>query len=78
MDGRFIGMLVGALLSGDLCGLGPLLAGRSRGRNTEGLVGFIVCIVCGLFLGIILAGPVALIWTIILLTRPKIDNLPPP
>lgn len=77
MDAHFIGILVGGGVMGILCGLGPLIAGRRRGYKTLGLVGFLVCIVCGLVLGILLAGPVALIWTVILLTKRKPDGSAP-
>ena len=75
MDAHFIGTIVGGLLMGTLCGLGPLIAGRRKGFKTLGLVGFFTCIVCGLILGILLAGPVALIWTVILITKRKSDEV---
>ena len=71
MDAHFIGIIIGGLLMGALCGLGPLIAGRRRGFKKHGIAGFFTCVLCGGILGILLAGPVALIWTVILLTKQR-------
>ena len=74
MDPNFIAAIIGGLVMGALCGLGPLIAGRRKGFKSLGLIGFITCVVCGGILGILLAGPVALIWTVVLLTKRKPDD----
>ena len=71
---NFIGVIIGGLVMGAICGLGPLISGTRRGFRSEGITGFIVCIVCGAILGILLAGPVALIWSILLLTRRRASD----
>ena len=61
-----IGALVGGLVVGVLCGLAPLLIGRKRNRQALGKVGLIACIVSGLILGLILAIPVSIIFTMVI------------
>jgi len=61
-----IGVFAGGLVVGMLCGLGPLLTGRKRGREALGIGGFIACAISGLVLGLLLAIPVALIFTMII------------
>ena len=78
---RFIGVIVGGLVMGAICGLAPLIAGNRRGYKSSGLAGFITCIVCGGILGALLALPVGLIWMGILLSRPRrtgFEGNPPP
>lgn len=64
-----IGAFIGGAIAGALCGLAPLLVGNSRGQQQLGLIGFISCVVAGLLLGLLLAVPVALVFTIVILTK---------
>ena len=56
-------VIVGALVVGFACGLGPLLASITRKCIGVGIVGMILCIVCGLVLGLLLALPVSIFYT---------------
>lgn len=62
-----IGVLLGALTMGGLWGLMPLLIGKSRNNLVLGIIGFICSVIGGLLLGIILAAPVAIVFTVIIL-----------
>lgn len=60
------GLLFWALVAGALCGLVPLIVGYHRRQISVGIVGLICCIIAGFILGIILALPVAAVFTIII------------
>jgi hypothetical protein len=63
--------LVG-LVAGIVCGLIPLAAGLIKHRMTLGVVGLVVSALCGALLGILLALPVAIVFTLaIVLMRPE-------
>ena len=51
---------------GSLCGLLPLLVGKSRNNLTLGSVGFVCTLISGLILGVLLAAPVAMVFTLII------------
>lgn len=61
-----IGVLIGALVVGVVCGLLPLCVGISKKRPVLGGVGFVACIGGGLVLGLLLAAPLALVFTVII------------
>ena len=65
--------LIGGLIGGGLCGLVPFFIGRKFNRRQVGLIGFFVCLVAGAFRGLILAIPVCIVFTVVLLIlrRPK-------
>ena len=63
---QWIGILIGGFLMGVLCGLAPLVAGSKRNRPTLGTIGFFSCILGGLTFGILLAGPLAITFTVII------------
>ena len=65
--GYWIGVLFGAAMMGGLCGLMPLLTGMNRSNITLGGIGFVCTLIAGLILGVILALPVAVVFTIIIL-----------
>ena len=65
----WIGVFIGGLSMGAFCGLAPLIAGVIKHRENLGYIGFASCIVSGLLLGIILAAPVALVFTLIILFK---------
>ena len=61
--------LFGAFFVGALVGLVPFFVARSRGQQSLGVAALLSSIVGGLILGIILAGPVAFVFTIVALVR---------
>ncbi len=63
----WFGIFIGGLFIGTLCGLLPLLVGLNKNRQTLAATGFVACLVSGLVLGLLLALPVAVIFTLILL-----------
>jgi hypothetical protein len=54
-----VGKIVGAIVVGILCGLGPLIYGIRKGKVGLAIGGLLTCIVAGFILGIILAAPTA-------------------
>ena len=64
-----IGTLVGGAFVGLLCGLAPLLAGQSKNQSQLGWIGFASCVISGLLLGLLLAVPVALVFTLVILLK---------
>jgi hypothetical protein len=60
------------LVAGIVCGLIPLAAGLIKHRIALGVIGLVVCAACGAILGILLALPVAIVFTLaIVLMRPE-------
>lgn len=64
--GFLVGALFGGLVAGAVCGLLPFFLAKSRNRVPLGTAALITCGVCGVILGLILALPVALIFTVII------------
>ena len=62
-------MIWGALVTGGLCGLLPLLVGVWRKKTALGFTAFVACLVGGSILGIILALPIAIIMTVIIAVK---------
>ena len=58
-DAALIGLVVGIV-----CGLIPLVSGFVKGRVALGLIGFAASAVAGVILGLLLALPVAIIFTL--------------
>ena len=70
MDGAFMaGVLVGALLMGVVIGLIPLIIGIVKEQRNLGIIGLVSCTVGNLILGLFLSIPIALIFSIIILTK---------
>ncbi len=57
-----VGLIVGAI-----AGLAPLIAGYFRSRLALGVIGFVASVVGGAILGLLLAVPVALVFTLVIL-----------
>jgi hypothetical protein len=71
---RRVGMLFGAGVVGVLCGLIPYFTGRHKNPKLA-KIGLYSTVVAGLILGIVLALPVAIIFTIIIaVTEPKTES----
>jgi hypothetical protein len=67
---KFIGLIVGGLIAGALCGLIPFFVGKKRGQTTLGNAGLVCSIIGGAIGGIILALPVAGVFALIIAARP--------
>ena len=67
--GYAIGVLFGGTFIGILCGLAPLIAGFSKNQQKLGWIGFASCVGAGLVLGLLLAVPVSLIFTLVILLK---------
>ena len=75
----WIAILVGGFLIGALCGLVPLIVGLRKNKATLGTVGFVACIFGGIVFGIVLAAPIAIVFTVILcVAAPKPPSFPGP
>lgn len=68
MDGAVI---IGALVAGTACGLVPLITGLIRGDTTLAVGGLVACIAAGFVLGLILAVPVAILFTVLIVRRTR-------
>lgn len=67
---KFMGLIVGGLIAGALCGLIPYFVGKKRGQTTLGNAGLISSIIGGMIGGILLALPVAGVFALIIAARP--------
>jgi predicted lipid-binding transport protein (Tim44 family) len=69
--GYWIGVFFGGLVAGALCGLLPLLLGMKKQRRGLALASWISCVLSGLILGLLLAVPVASVFTVVILCLKK-------
>ncbi|WFB34312.1 hypothetical protein P3T73_09075 [Kiritimatiellota bacterium B12222] len=77
--GYLVGVLVGALFVGCVLGVVPLLMGLKQKRNGLAWSAFGVTVLSSFILGIILALPVMIIFTVVLwVTRKKATAEVPP
>jgi len=72
-----IAVIIGSLVGGALAGLLPLIFGKKRDKAVLGIIGFVVCLICGFILGLLLALPVAVIFTVIIIVTSKKNDTPP-
>jgi hypothetical protein len=71
-QGEFlIAAIIGGLIAGLLCGLFPFALAKSRGRLGFGVAALFVCIICGGILGLLLAGPVAAVFSFVIVSMGK-------
>ena len=70
--------LLGGLSIGGLCGLIPFFVGRKKNRASMGVVGLNACMVSGVFFGVLLALPVAIVFTIVIVFLSRKASGPPP
>lgn len=54
-------------IAGIFCGMAPFLVARKRGRNDFATLSLIACGIAGALMGVILAGPLALILLAVLM-----------
>ena len=66
MDSFVVGAIFGSLIMGTLCGLIPFSMGNKYNNKKLGMAGFFVCVISGFILGIVLALPVAGIFSLII------------
>jgi membrane protein implicated in regulation of membrane protease activity len=64
-------LIIGAILVGIVCGLIPLVFGLVRGETALAWCGFAACILGGFLLGIILALPIAIVFTVLIWKNSK-------
>ncbi len=67
----WIGVLVGGFVVGTLCSVLPLVLAIKKKRPGLAVLSCICCIVSGLILGLILAVPVAVIFTVVIILLKK-------
>src|SRR5687768_10597125 len=72
-----IGAIIGAIAVGTICGLLPFFLAKSRGRMGMGIAALGCCIVGGFILGILAAGPLMILFAIIVLLVPRAETPPP-
>jgi hypothetical protein len=64
-------VVIVAIAVGIVCGLVPLIFGLIRGENALAFGGFVACIAGGFVLGLILAVPLAILFTVLISKRSK-------
>ncbi len=69
--GLWIGVLFGGFFVGAICGILPLVFALKKERRGLAIASWVSCVVAGLVLGIILALPVAIIFTIVIVCLKK-------
>ena len=73
----FASVVLGTL-AGILCGLIPWIIGTKKDKASPGLVGFFACALSGGVLGLMLALPVAAVFTCVVSCAPARLNAPLP
>jgi hypothetical protein len=76
--GYWVGVVVGGFVMGTLCGLVPFFIGKKRNQMTLAVGGLAACIVGGLILGLILALPLSIAFTVIIVFANPKKTEPPP
>lgn len=71
MNFESMGITIGGIFAGVLCGLIPLVMATNKRSPVLGVLGFLICTASGIFLGLILAAPVAFFMAIYLSNRPS-------
>jgi hypothetical protein len=64
-------LIIGAILAGIVCGLVPLIFGHVKGEKGLAWGGFAACIVAGFILGLLLAVPMAIVFTVVIWKNSK-------
>ena len=67
----WISVLLGGFVAGAICGILPLVLALKKERRALAFASWISCVLAGLILGVILALPVAIIFTIIIVCLKK-------
>lgn len=65
-----VAAIYGALIAGAVSGLLPLLYGVHRERRVIGVTGLLVCGLCGLLGGLLVAVPVSIVFTVVIALLP--------
>jgi ABC-type tungstate transport system substrate-binding protein len=76
--GFFIGTLLGGAVAGLICGLLPYFIGKKKDSRRLGKFALYACIVSGLILGIILALPMAIAFSLAIIasSHPSLNKKP--
>lgn len=69
--GFMIGAIFGGLISGCLIGLIPFLIGLKREQKRLGIIAITTCSVAGVLLGALLAIPIAVGFSVVILVKAK-------
>ena len=72
--GYFIGLILGAFVAGAICGLLPMIIALKKQRRKIALISWISCVISGFILGLILAVPVSIIFTVVILFGKKSND----
>lgn len=64
----FVQTFIGGMLAGLACGVLPLVVGKMRDRMKLGVLALFLCVVSGSVLGIIVALPVAIAFSVVFIT----------
>ena len=76
---NIVGFIIGILIAGIFCGLIPLITGIVKKRVPLGIAGFVSCLIGSGILGIFLAIPIAIIFTVIIaLKKNTVDSFQNP
>lgn len=67
----FTGLWEGAFIAGCVAGLLPFIVALRRGNERLGAIGFLVCAASSLLSGLLLALPIALITTFVIIRRTR-------
>ena len=76
--GYFVGLMIGSIGIGTICGLLPFFVARARNRGGLAVPPLITCMACGFVGGIIFAGPAMLIFTFIVSMLKNLDPFADP
>jgi hypothetical protein len=76
--GYFVGLLIGSIGIGAICGLLPFFVAKSRNRSGFGVAALLTCMVCGFLGGIIFAGPAMIVFTFIVSMVKNLDPFADP
>ena len=66
--------LMSSLIVGVALGLGPLIVGWRRDKFRLGMIGFFACLVSGVLLGYVFAGPVCGVFIALIIKEPDNEN----
>jgi hypothetical protein len=69
---NLVATILGGLAAGLFCGLVPYVIGWQKEQRKQAIVALLVCGFCGVILGVWLALPAAIIFTILILKKPDV------
>jgi hypothetical protein len=66
---NLVATILGGFAAGMICGLVPYVVGWRKGQRKQAIVAMLVCGFCGVILGVWLALPAAVVFTIVILKK---------